>query len=260
MEEKIVSLKQQGLTLKQIAAELDVPIGKVQYAWRKWRSQQAASDPKEESTTSKQANQKRSVPKSPKKKAAQPLAPSSQQIASTREEVSEVRSPLLEKGPEGYWKLPDRYNRDFMHAVVQSPNAVYVCWEVSDLVKETLELQFMRPWEELPKAFRILDVTLLDYMSGHSNRSYTFDLPEMTNSWFVRPLDPNTTYVFEFGIRTMEGEFLPIVASSPLDTPRDEPAGVGRFAEPVRRWQFGEVDAPELLDTLPKYSAYRFVR
>ena len=40
MEEKIVSLKQQGLTLKQIAAELDVPIGKVQYAWRKWRNQQ----------------------------------------------------------------------------------------------------------------------------------------------------------------------------------------------------------------------------
>ena len=121
-------------------------------------------------------------------------------------------------------------------------------------------MQFMRPWEDLPKAFRILDITLLDYASGHANRSYTFELPEMTNSWFVRPLDPNTTYVFEFGIRTMEGEFLPLLASSPIDTPRAEPAGHGRFAEPVRRWQYGEVESPELLDTLPKYSAYRFVR
>ncbi|MCA0980619.1 MULTISPECIES: DUF4912 domain-containing protein [Exiguobacterium] len=250
MEEKIVSLKQQGLTLKQIAAELDVPIGKVQYAWRKWRNQQQEV---EEVVPVKQKSNK-------KAKAKAPGSTSRKQVA-TAKETSDVNvSPLLTKGPEGYWQLPDRYNVDFLHAVVQSPNSVYVCWEVSDLVKETLELQFMRRWEELPKAFRILDVTLLDYASGHANRSYTFDLPEMTNSWFVRPLDPNTTYVFEFGIRTMEGEFLPIVASAPLDTPRAEPAGIGRFAEPVRRWQYGEVDSPELLDTLPKYAAYRHVR
>ncbi|MGA9467081.1 MAG: DUF4912 domain-containing protein [Exiguobacterium marinum] len=249
MEEKIVSLKQQGFTLKQIAAELDVPIGKVQYAWRKWRNQHQES---EDVIPVKQ--------KSDKKKEKTSVTASHKQVASAKESVDVKASPLLEKGPEGYWQLPDRYNVDFLHAVVQSPNSVYVCWEVSDLVKKTLELQFMRRWEELPKAFRILDVTLLDYASGHTNRSYTFDLPEMTNSWFVRPLDSNTTYVFEFGIRTMEGEFLPIVASTPLDTPRAEPAGVGRFAEPVRRWQYGEVDSPELLDTLPKYAAYRFVR
>lgn len=256
MEEKIVSLKQQGMTLKQIAAELNVPLGKVQYAWRKWRLQHESSDQKELKPAKKMAPR----PKALAKKAKRQGSSSSKQVASAREENSGANSPLLEKGSEGYWKLPDRYNRDFMHAVVQSPNAVYVCWEVSDLVKEMLEIQFMRPWEELPKAFRILDVTLLDYASGHANRSYTFDLPEMTNSWFVRPLDPNTTYVFEFGIRTMEGEFLPIVASSPLDTPRAEPVGDGRFAEPVRRWQYGEVDASELLETLPKYAAYRFVR
>ncbi|WP_214883358.1 MULTISPECIES: DUF4912 domain-containing protein [unclassified Exiguobacterium] len=249
MEEKIVSLKQQGFTLKQIAAELDVPIGKVQYAWRKWRNQHQES---EDVIPVKQ--------KSDKKKEKTSVTASHKQVASAKESVDVKASPLLEKGPEGYWQLPDRYNVDFLHAVVQSPNSVYVCWEVSDLVKKTLELQFMRRWEELPKAFRILDVTLLDYASGHTNRSYTFDLPEMTNSWFVRPLDPNTTYVFEFGIRTMEGEFLPITASTPLDTPRAEPAGVGRFAEPVRRWQYREVDSPELLNTLPKYAAYRFVR
>ncbi|MCT4795604.1 DUF4912 domain-containing protein, partial [Exiguobacterium alkaliphilum] len=185
---------------------------------------------------------------------------STKQVSTTLQSDTSHQSPLLEQAPDGFWKLPDRYDVDLMHAVVQSPNSVYVYWEVSDTVKETLAMQFMRPWEDLPKAFRILDVTLLDYTSGHANRSYTFELPEMTNSWFVRPLDPNTTYVFEFGIRTMEGEFLPLVASTPLDTPRAEPAGVGRFAEPVRRWQYGEVESPELLDTLPKYAAYRFVR
>ena len=258
MEEKIVSLKQQGLTLKQIAAELDVPLGKVQYAWRKWRLKYESSALNEIKQETKKVKK---IPRqTSKKKSKRSITPSGDQIATTSEGNTVAKSPLLEKGPEGYWKLPDRYNRDFMHAVVQSPNAVYVCWEVSDLVKETLEIQFMRPWEELPKAFRISDVTLLDYASGHSNRSYTFDLPEMTNSWFVRPLDPNTTYVFEFGIRTMEGEFLPLVASRPLDTPRAEPVGDGRFAEPVRRWQYGEIDASEILETLPKYAAYRFVR
>ena len=256
MEEKIVSLKQQGLTLKQIAEQLELPIGKVQYAWRKWRSQNGESETVP--TTPKRTTTERK--KSMKPKAKQATASSVKQVASTLEQHETNQSPLLDQGPEGFWKLPDRYDRDLMHAVVQSPNAVYVFWEVSDAVKETLSMQFMRPWEDLPKAFRILDITLLDYASGHANRSYTFELPEMTNSWFVRPLDPNTTYVFEFGIRTMEGEFLPLVASTPIDTPRAEPVGVGRFAEPVRRWQFGEVETPELLDTLPKYSAYRFVR
>lgn len=258
MEEKIVSLKQQGLTLKQIAAELDVPIGKVQYAWRKWRAQHTLDGPEKSKKEVEAVDQ--SAQDTPINNILQDVPSSNEQVASTHEGNTHSSSPLLEQGPEGYWSLPERYNRDFMHAVVQSPNSVYVCWEVSDVVKETLEIQFMRRWEELPKAFRILDVTLLDYVSGHANRSYTFDLPEMTNSWFVRPLDTNTTYVFEFGIRTMEGEFLPIVVSSPLDTPRDEPVGVGRFAEPVRRWQYGEVESPEYLDTLPKYSAYRSVR
>ncbi|MCC5893165.1 DUF4912 domain-containing protein [Exiguobacterium sp.] len=255
MEEKIVSLKQQGLTLKQIAEQLDMPIGKVQYAWRKWRAQHG-----EVTTAAAAPKRKTEGKKSMKPKPKATPATSVKQVASTLQHDASKQSPLLDHAPDGFWKLPDRYDADMMHAVVQSPNAVYVFWEVSDDVKETLAMQFMRPWEDLPKAFRILDVTLLDYTSGHANRSYSFELPEMTNSWFVRPLDPNTTYVFEFGIRTMEGEFLPIVASMPLDTPRAEPAGVGRFAEPVRRWQYGEVESPELLDTLPKYAAYRFVR
>ncbi|KDN58756.1 DUF4912 domain-containing protein [Exiguobacterium sp. AB2] len=255
MEEKIVSLKEKGLTLKQIAEQLDMPIGKVQYAWRKWRAQHgdvtaATAAPTRKAEGKKQMKSSKKATKSK----------STKQVASSLQSNASHHSPLLEQAPEGYWKLPDRYDADLMHAVVQSPNSVYVFWEVSDAVKETLAMQFMRPWEDLPKAFRILDVTLLDYTSGHANRSYTFELPEMTNSWFVRPLDPNTTYVFEFGIRTMEGEFLPLVATTPLDTPRAEPAGVGRFAEPVRRWQYGEVESPELLDTLPKYAAYRFVR
>ncbi|EPE60459.1 hypothetical protein L479_03186 [Exiguobacterium sp. S17] len=254
MEEKIVSLKQQGLTLKQIAEQLDMPVGKVQYAWRKWRSQN--DEVTKPTTAPKQSSNEGKDRMKRNEKEASTVG----QVASTLHREEPKQSPLLETGPDGFWKLPDRYDVDLMHAVVQSPNAVYVFWEVSDAVKETLSMQFMRPWEDLPKAFRILDITLLDYTSGHANRSYTFELPEMTNSWFVRPLDPNTTYVFEFGIRTMEGEFLPLVASMPIDTPRNEPAGVGRFAEPVRRWQFGEVESPELLDTLPKYSAYRCVR
>ena len=273
MEEKIVSLKEQGLTLKQIAAELDVPVGKVQYAWRKWRAQQEGEDvsikSKEKSKEKGKDLEKKKV-KAKEQVKEKEKAKAKDKVKKTKpKESKKSNEPTVEHAPEsplwsvqenGYWKLPDRYNVDEMHAIVQSPNAIYVCWEISDVVKQTLEAQFMRQWEELPKAFRILDVTLLDYTAGHANRTYTFDVPEMTNSWFVRPLDPNTTYVFEFGVRTLEGEFLPIVASSPLDTPRAEPAGVGRFAEPVRRWQYGEVHEPELIDTLPKYAAYRNVR
>lgn len=96
MEEKIVSLKQQGLTLKQIAAELDVPIGKVQYAWRKWRNQQR------ELEAVAPVKQKRET-----KKAKTSVTTSRKQVASTKETINMSTSPLLKRVRRGIGSYPN---------------------------------------------------------------------------------------------------------------------------------------------------------
>lgn len=245
MLEKIIKLKEQGLTIKQIAEKVESTEGKVKYAWSKYRKSLTESNtaPTETATT----------PKPKKKKAGVTVS------ASKENEIVPALTaiPLLERDAFG---MATHYEDDIMHAIVQSPTSVYVYWELSELSRKMLETHYHASFDSFRKELRIIDVTLRDYEKGEANRTYQFELPEMTNTWFVRPLMPNTTYIIEWGIQTIDGDFLPVLRSKPVETPRDEPVMDGRFAEVVARWQYGELEQPEWVEVLRPYSYFDRVR
>ncbi|MCY1691908.1 DUF4912 domain-containing protein [Exiguobacterium sp. SL14] len=149
--------------------------------------------------------------------------------------------PSLERDAFG---MATHYEDDIIHAIVQSPTALYVYWELSELSKQLLETHYHTSFDSFRKELRVIDVTLVDYEQGQANRTYQFELLEMTNAWFVRPITPNTTYIIEWGIQTIDGDFVPVLRSKPVETPRDEAVTDGRFAEVVQHWQYGEVEQP----------------
>ncbi|KOP28608.1 hypothetical protein ADM98_06585 [Exiguobacterium sp. BMC-KP] len=241
MLEQIIKMKEQGLTTKQIAAQLDTTEGKIKYAWTKYRKslteQPSAEAPKVKSKTVKQT-----------KKSTAPVldvVPSVQVM------------PSLERDAFG---MATHYEDDILHAIVQSPTALYVYWELSELSKQLLETHYHTSFDSFRKELRVIDVTLVDYEQGQANRTYQFELPEMTNAWFVRPVTPNTTYIIEWGIQTIDGDFVPVLRSKPVETPRDEAVTDGRFAEVVQHWQYGEVEQPEWVEVLRPYSYFDRVR
>ncbi|MGI1805210.1 DUF4912 domain-containing protein [Exiguobacterium sp. TDN 0502] len=241
MLEQIIKMKEQGLTTKQIAAQLDTTEGKVKYAWTKYRKslagQSSTAVPKVKPKTVKQT----------KKRGSADL-----------DVVPAVHvMPSLERDAFG---MATHYEDDILHAIVQSPTALYVYWELSELSKQLLETHYHTAFDSFRKELRIIDVTLVDYEQGQANRTYQFELPEMTNAWFVRPVTPNTTYIIEWGIQTIDGDFVPVLRSKPVETPRDEPVADGRFAEVVHHWQYGEVEQPEWVEVLRPYSYFDRVR
>lgn len=245
MLEKIIKLKEEGLTIKQIAEKIESTEGKVKYAWSKYRK----------SLTENKAVSTESTPvaKPKKKKAGVTVsAPKQNEIVPALTAV-----PSLERDAFG---MATHYEDDIIHAIVQSPTAVYVYWELSELSRKMLETHYHASFDSFRKEMRIIDVTLRDYEKGEVNRSYQFELPEMTNTWFVRPLMPNTTYIIEWGIQTIDGDFLPVLRSKPVETPRDEPVVDGRFSEVVARWQYGEVEQPEWVEVLRPYSYFDRIR
>lgn len=240
MLDKIIKLKEQGLTIKQIAEKLESTEGKVKYAWSKYRK--SLSEPTDKKTAAPKKQQK---------------APTSMKVAANEIVPAVIAIPSLERDAFG---MATHYEDDIMHAIVQSPTALYVYWELSELSRKMLETHYHAAFDSFRKELRIIDVTLVEYEKGEANRTYQFELPEMTNSWFVRPLSPNTTYIIEWGIQTIDGDFVPVLRSKPVETPRDEPVVEGRFAEVVARWQNGEVEQPEWVEVLRPYSYFDRIR
>ncbi|MGX8178017.1 DUF4912 domain-containing protein [Exiguobacterium artemiae] len=244
MLEKIIKLKEQGLTIKQIAEEIESTEGKVKYAWSKYRKSLTNSTSKPEAAESAKPNKRK--------------AESGVSAAKENDIVPALTAiPSLERDAFG---MATHYEDDIIHAIVQSPTAVYVYWELSELSRKMLETHYHASFDSFRKEMRITDVTLLNYEKGEANRTYQFELPEMTNMWFVRPLMPNTTYIIEWGIQTIDGDFLPVLRSKPVETPRDEPVAEGRFAEVVTRWQYGEAEQPEWVEVLRPYSYFDRIR
>jgi len=240
MLEKIIKLKEQGLTVKQIAEKLKTTEGKVKYAWNKYRKSGLQ-------------------PEAPKEK---PRGKKSVTIEKPFVRAEETMStgqgqPMLGRDAFG---MATHYEDDVIHAIVQSPTCLYVYWEISALTRKTLEAHYHASFESFRKELRIIDATLRDYGKGEVNRTYQFELPEMTNTWFVRPLTPDTTYIIEWGIQTIDGDFLPVLRSRPVDTPRDAAVTAGRFEGPVKRWQYGEAEEPEWVEVLEPYSYFDRIR
>ncbi|WP_237563615.1 DUF4912 domain-containing protein [Halalkalibacter okhensis] len=156
--------------------------------------------------------------------------------------------------------VPSSYERDEITLLPQSPSSIYSFWEISSSLKQTIEHQTRLPWHELTKKLRIYDCTLIEFNGHNAHRFFDISLPEMTNNWVVRGLDPNRTFIFDLGIQTRQGSFLSFLRSNAVDTPRNEKATQGLHIDAVNQWKTGTQDEPQWLEHFSTYSYYETVK
>lgn len=218
MIEEIVRLKENGLTLKQIAARMDVSIGKVQYRWQKYRIERK----KVEGTSRKQLKHSN--------------IDSKRQIA---------------------WEMPPEYDEDTIVALPQSPTTLYVYWSLSASKKRMIEHHLRTEWSNLPKVLKIYDVTDLHFQGHNQHRTFEVSLPEMTNNWFLTNLETNRTFIFDFGTRTYDGSFFTVIRSKSVETPRsDLQPYYPRHRIPLQEWKEGMSSSPNWQESVSCYSYY----
>lgn len=129
--------------------------------------------------------------------------------------------------PVGGYEVPDRYHKDMLEAMVRDAHSLYVYWEVGDRKRWLVSQHFRCDWGDMPKILRVYDVTCV-FFNG-SNANSFFDIrttPEATN-WYIHNLHSNATYLIDFGTYTWEGQFIPLLRSRAIVTPRDYPASWG---------------------------------
>lgn len=214
MISEIVQLKNNGLSIKQIAEELDTSVGKIQYRWNKYRKAQ------EESVQSENEN-------------------------------TVIKKVELKSNAKFENKVYD-------HAVlmVQSPTTLFCYWELSEKKRHIIEHQLNQQWSNLEKKIRIYDITAKHFNGHNANRYYDYRIPDVCQQWFFYDLSPNTTFCVDIGVTTNQGNFLSIIRSNAIDTPRLSRDQVGIHSDSVNKWKEGHSNEPEWLEGFSSYSYY----
>ncbi|ARK29378.1 DUF4912 domain-containing protein [Halalkalibacter krulwichiae] len=156
--------------------------------------------------------------------------------------------------------VPASYERDEITLLPQSPTVIYTFWEISASLRQMFEHQCRAPWHDLRKQLRIYDCTMIEFNGHNAHRYFDIDLPEMTNNWTIHNIQPNRTYIVDFGIRTRQQSFLSLLRSNAIDTPRFDEGDKGIHVESVNEWKNGESIEPKWLEHFSTYSYYETVK
>lgn len=119
-----------------------------------------------------------------------------------------------------YYDLPYRYNQTIVKILAQTPNILFVYWDISDSDKTELINAYGNDFFSKSKPVLIVYNETLNY-------SFEIEINDFANSWYLHVKDSNCKYeinlcrrAFEH-ISTVSDDCIYITSSNELDTPNN---------------------------------------
>lgn len=119
-----------------------------------------------------------------------------------------------------YYDLPYRYNQTIVKILAQTPNILFVYWDISDDDRNNFVSQY-------GENFFNNTVPVLLVINKTMNYSYEVQINDFANSWYLHVNDANCEYQVELGRRNKEGsqnyypDYYYVTTSNELDMPND---------------------------------------
>ena len=120
------------------------------------------------------------------------------------------------------YNMPDKYNKDMLHLLVKDPNCLFIYWEISDRKKRMVMRHFSTDWKDIPKIIRLYVTENQIFNDSHPHAFDDFFTAE-TDSCYIHHLKPNTGYIVDYGIKNRNDQFIPLMRSNLVETPRNTP-------------------------------------
>lgn len=216
MIDEIIKLREEGLSFRKIASELNTTIGKVQYQWKKWTEKQEKVVRK--GKLIKKANQSES----------------------DLEQKAEDFSPL--KGE--------------LQAKLVSPGRILLYWEVSEVPQKLLNVYFNQQFDDLVQLVRIYDVTDILFNGDNAHHYYEIAIPYRNGYWFIKGLAANRSYIAEIGVKWNNNDFFPLLRSNSVQTPSVSLSNGSGIYYHLAQFQQVENRNPKWIDHVSTYSYY----
>ena len=168
-------------------------------------------------------------------KAAAPKAKATKKVTSTKKSSSQAKSknpatktktttkkakkvavtPIVE-----YYDLPYRYNQTVVKLLAQTPNSLFVYWDISDSDRENYIKNYGDDFFTTTKpVLKIYNDTL--------NYSFEIDINDFANCWYISVNDADCIYRIELARRpihtgsNIKENYIYITSSNKIDAPND---------------------------------------
>ena len=151
-------------------------------------------EPKNKKSTSKNA----AAAKSTTKKVVKTTKRTTSTSKSSQTKAKKATSPkrATTKSPKiavvEYYDLPYRYNQTIVKVLAQTPNTLFVYWDIADSDRENFKKQY--GYDFFDKTYPILIVH-----NRTMNYSFEVDINDFANSWYLHVNDANCDYEIELG-------------------------------------------------------------
>lgn len=119
-----------------------------------------------------------------------------------------------------YYDLPYRYNQTVVKILAQTPNTLFVYWDISDKDREKYIKEFGENFFETTKPVLIVHNKTMNY-------SFEVEINDFANSWYFNVNDSKCNYEIELGRRPKNNEinlpnnYMPITYSNTIETPNN---------------------------------------
>lgn len=218
--EQILTLRSKGLSFRKIAKELNSTVGKVQYQWKKYMSDQNENLP----------------------------------IVQTENNDKESPKSTI---TNNFWTSIDYITKNNgMEAWLLKEDATLVFWRIPEGKWQLISTYYNIDKSTCSFAVKINDITSIMYngKNAHSSRLVPVNLED--DSIFIENLMPNRSYCFEIGVIDVYQSFLPILQSNPLQTPRTSVEQIGNMEQEIKNWEKNYTTVPNWIEHVSTYSYY----
>lgn len=120
-----------------------------------------------------------------------------------------------------YYDLPYRYNQTVVKVLAQTPNNLFIYWDISDKDRNNYKKQYGENFFENTKPVLIVYNDTLNY-------SFEVDINDFANSWYLHINDAKCDYRIELGRRPItklekneNTDYIYISSSNEIEVPND---------------------------------------
>ena len=119
-----------------------------------------------------------------------------------------------------YYDLPYRYNETIVKILYQTPNVLFVYWDISDDDRNNFVNQYGENFfNDTKPVLRIFNLT--------KNYNFEIDINDFANSWYINVNDANCDYKVELGRRpisydnNINTDYIYVSSSNDIEFPND---------------------------------------
>lgn len=169
-------------------------IGKVSKITEKksTRSSKSKSVAQKSSTTKKSTTATKKASTTSKKTSTTKKTTATKKTSTVKNSTKKVEKPVVEVVE--YYDLPYRYNETIVKILYQTPDTLFVYWDISDTDRENYKKEYGENF------FNITRPVLIIY---NDTMNYNFEIPinDFANSWYLHVNDSKCNYRIELGRR-----------------------------------------------------------